>query len=145
MISSEQIIYLDNNATTPVDPAVFEAMRPFYQHYGNPSSGYRFGARCETRSTRPDRVAGLLGCEPSEIVFTSCGTESNNVASIPPSSIPQDKPHRHDRRRTRRSAQPLKRLAKLGYEVTFLGVDRDGKLDLDELATRSAPTPRSFR
>ena len=83
MISSEQIIYLDNNATTQLDPAVIEEMLPFLtKYYGNPSSGYGCSVRkCGGAvDLARQRVAALLGCEPAEIVFTSCGTESNNAA-----------------------------------------------------------------
>src|SRR5438128_12421815 len=82
MIKPEQIVYLDNNATTQLDPAVLEEMLPFLtQFYGNPSSGYEFGAKVRRAIDRArECVAALLGCEAGEIVFTSCGTESNNAA-----------------------------------------------------------------
>src|SRR5881227_2132857 len=82
MIASDKITYLDNNATTAIDPAVLEAMRPFLEKYfANPSSGYRFAAQVHDAIEQArEQVAALLGCEPGEIVFTSCGTESNNTA-----------------------------------------------------------------
>src|SRR5437868_13759843 len=82
MIVSEKITYLDNNATTAIDPTVLEAMRPFLEKYfANPSSGYRFAAQVRDAIEQArEQVAALLGCEPGEIVFTSCGTESNNTA-----------------------------------------------------------------
>src|SRR5437763_7165580 len=82
MISGDQIIYLDNNATTQLDPAVIEEMLPYLtEYYGNPSSGYAFGAQVRGAiDLARERVAALLGCEPGEIVFTSCGTEANNAA-----------------------------------------------------------------
>src|SRR5213592_4673105 len=82
MISNDQIIYFDNNATTQLDPAVIEEMMPFLTNYfGNPSSGYGFGSQVRTAiDLARQRLAALLGCEPVEIVFTSCGTESNNSA-----------------------------------------------------------------
>src|SRR5213082_3419846 len=87
MIASDKITYLDNNATTAIDPAVLEAMRPYLEKYfANPSSGYRFAAQVRDAIERArEQVAALLGCEPGEIVFTSCGTESNNTAfhSVP--------------------------------------------------------------
>ena len=76
------MIYLDNNATTCVDPAVRDAMLPWLDdHYGNPSAGYRFGkeSRKAIESAR-EKVAALIGAHPEEIVFTSGGTESNNAA-----------------------------------------------------------------
>ncbi|MEY2550078.1 MAG: cysteine desulfurase, partial [Verrucomicrobiota bacterium] len=78
MVRCEQIIYLDNNATTQLDPRVIEEMLPFLtDYYGNPSSGYTFGRQVRRAiDLARERVAALLGCEPGEIVFTSCGTES---------------------------------------------------------------------
>ena len=76
------MIYLDNNATTRIDPAVLEEMMPFLTElYGNPSSGYRFGSRVNAalESARA-RVATLIDCDPTEVLFTSCGTESTNAA-----------------------------------------------------------------
>src|SRR5213075_2853545 len=82
MISSEQVIYLDNNATTQLDPVVVEEMLPFLtKYFGNPSSGYGFGSQVRKAiDLARTRVAALLGCEPTEIIFTSCGTESSNAA-----------------------------------------------------------------
>ncbi len=82
MITPNEIIYLDNNATTQLDPVVLEEMLPFLTtYYGNPSSGYRFGSQVRAAiDLARERVAALLDCEPAEIVFTSGGTESNNAA-----------------------------------------------------------------
>ena len=81
-MTASNFIYLDNNATTQVDPAVVEEMMPYLTElYGNPSSGYRFGTQVNKAiETARERVALLLGCEPSEVIFTSCGTESTNSA-----------------------------------------------------------------
>src|SRR5437763_17003363 len=78
-MAEQEIIYLDNNATTPLDPAVIEEMLPFLtKYYGNPSSGYAFAARARRAvGLARERLAVLLGCAPSEIVFTSGGTEPN--------------------------------------------------------------------
>jgi len=76
------VLYLDHNATTPLDSRVFEAMAPYMNRYwGNPSSPYSFGnqARIAVQKAR-ERVAGCLGCRPDEVLFTSCGTESDNLA-----------------------------------------------------------------
>ena len=75
-------IYLDYNATTPIDPAVAEAMLPYiHEHFGNPSSGHAFGRRAkEGVDMARSQVAGLLGCQTDEVIFTSGGTESNNHA-----------------------------------------------------------------
>jgi len=80
-MAGDEIIYLDNNATTPLDPAVIEEMLPFLkEYYGNPSSGYAFGAKARKAiGLARERLAALLGFELSEIVFTSGGTESNNA------------------------------------------------------------------
>lgn len=77
-----EVIYLDNNATTRVAPEVFESMVPFLtEYYGNPSSAYSFGKRVEGHIIDARaKVAALLGCTPKEIIFTSCGTESDNMA-----------------------------------------------------------------
>ncbi|MBM4372991.1 MAG: aminotransferase class V-fold PLP-dependent enzyme, partial [Deltaproteobacteria bacterium] len=75
-------LYLDFNATTPVHPAVVEAMLPYLtEHFGNPSSAHVFGRRTHAavESARA-QVAALLGCDPEEILFTSGGTEANNLA-----------------------------------------------------------------
>ena len=75
-------IYFDNNATTQVADEVYEEMQPYFRRlYGNPSSMHTFGGQVgiKIREAR-ERVAGLLGCDPSEIIFTSCGTESDNAA-----------------------------------------------------------------
>ena len=79
VMADDQISYLDNNATTQLDPIVVEEMLPFLtKYYGNPSSGYAFGAKARKAiDLAGERLAALLGCEPSEIVFTSGGTESN--------------------------------------------------------------------
>ena len=86
----EHFTYLDNNATTQVDPAVVAEMMPFLtEFYGNPSSAYRFGSQVAKAVDKArERVAALLGCEPREIIFTSCSTESNNAAII--SALLQD-------------------------------------------------------
>src|SRR4051795_3385569 len=131
MTATEKIIYLDNNATTAIDPAVLEAMRPFLEKYfANPSSGYQFAARVRDAVEQArEQVAALLGCEPGEIVFTSGGTESNNTAIN--SAVQLDPKRRHiittavEHSATRRHCEHL---AKRGCEVTVVGVDRDGNL-----------------
>lgn len=136
------MIYLDNNATTPLDPAVVEAMLPFLtESYGNPSSGHRFGreARYAIDLARK-RVAALLDCDPSEIVFTSGGTESSNAAIN--SALQFDPARRQiitsvvEHSAVRRHCQAWQGQ---GCNVTFLGVDPDGNLDLDELEDAIGP------
>ena len=142
MIRAEQIIYLDNNATTQLDPAVFEEMLPFLKdYYGNPSSGYMFGRQVrQAIDLARQRLAALLGCEPGEIVFTSCGTESNNAAVN--SALQLDPKRRHvvttavEHSATRRHCEVI---AKSGYAATVVGVNSDGHLDLDELERAITP------
>src|SRR4051812_2570452 len=144
MVSREQIIYLDNNATTQLDPAVIEEMMPFLtEYYGNPSSGYTFGRQVrQAIELARERVAGLLGCEPAEIVFTSCGTESNNAAVNSALQLSPTRKHvvttAVEHSATKRHCETM---AKCGCSVTVVGVDRDGTLDLDEL--ERAITPRT--
>ena len=142
MIARDQIIYLDNNATTQLDPAVIEEMLPFLtEYYGNPSSGYTFGRQVRRAiDLARERVAGLLGCEPSEIVFTSCGTESNNAAVN--SALQLDPNRRHvvttavEHSATRRHCETV---AKRGGAVSVVGVDTGGALDLEELERAITP------
>src|SRR5947207_3411664 len=80
-MTTDETIYLDNNATTQLDPAVIEEMLPYLtKYYGNPSSGYSFSAMARKAiNLARERLASLLGCEPTEIIFTSGGTESDNA------------------------------------------------------------------
>jgi cysteine desulfurase len=81
-INTADPIYLDYNATTPLDPAVVRAMRPYLElHFGNPSSGHAYGQAAKAAlETARAQVAALLDCAPDEIVFTSSGSESDNLA-----------------------------------------------------------------
>ena len=76
------MIYLDHNATTPVLPEVFEAMRPYFcEEWGNPSSTYKFGSKLKTViETARAQVAELIGAESRDVILTSCAAESNNAA-----------------------------------------------------------------
>src|SRR5881398_623853 len=150
---TDDFIYLDNNATTPIDPAVVEEMLPFLtKYYGNPSSGYAFAARARKAvDLARERLAALLGCAPSEIFFTSGGTESNNAvihsalaySAIAAAKAGQFEPHgKHIvTSAVEHSAvlRPCQDLEKHGCAVTFLGVDRDGNLDLGELEAAIRP------
>jgi cysteine desulfurase len=136
MIAPEKIIYLDNNATTQLDPAVLEEMLPFLRsYYGNPSGGYRFGTQVrEALDLARERVAALLGCLPSEIIFTSGGTESNNAALH--SALQFEPKGKHIvTTAVEHSAilRPCEQLAPRGGEFTLVEVASDGSLDLDEL------------
>jgi cysteine desulfurase len=131
-----RIVYLDNNATTPVLPAVFDAMRPFLtEHFGNPSSAHRMGDKpaSAVRDARA-QVAALIGCTDAELTFTSCGTESNNLAIRGVMEMSPNKRHLVTTSVEHSAVlNPAKRWQSLGYEVTFLPVDRAGRLDLDQL------------
>ncbi len=128
-------IYLDNNATTRVLPEVVDAMMPYFtEWYGNPSSIHHQGARpaAALREAR-QRVARLLGCDAGEVVLTSCGTESDNLAI-------RGVLEGSDRRHAVATAvehpavlAPLRRLEALGGELTVVGVDSRGIVDLDAL------------
>ena len=130
------MIYFDNNATTQVDPAVLEAMLPYLRdQYGNPSSAYSFGKRAaDAVSKAREQVAALLKCDPSEIVFTSCGTESDNSAIQSALLLDPDRKHLVTSK-VEHSAiiRHGEALARRGYEVTWLDVDSDGLIDLDAL------------
>lgn len=130
------VIYLDNNATTKVDPAVLEAMMPYLtEYYGNPSSMHSFGGQVgKAVKQAREHVAALLGAEESEIVFNSCGTEGNNTAIRAALAAQPDRRHII----TTQVEHPAilnvcKQLEKQGYTVTYLSVDRQGQLDLMEL------------
>jgi len=129
-------IYLDNNATTKVDEAVFEEMRPYFcELYGNPSSMHFFGGQVQKKVDEArKRVANLLGAMPEEIIFTSCGTESDNAAIRSALEIFPEKRHIITTRVEHPAVLTLCRnLAKRGYRVTELSVDEEGRLDIDEL------------
>lgn len=124
-------LYFDHNATTPVLPEVFEAMRPYFQdRFGNPGSPHAWGlAAKEALEAARAQVAALIGAEPVEIVFTSCATESNNMVLL---GLLRDRPGA----RLVTSAvehpavlQPAKFLRERGADVEVLAVDRDGLLD----------------
>jgi len=129
-------IYLDNNATTKVDEAVFEEMRPYFcELYGNPSSMHFFGGQVQAKVTEARvRVAELLGALPDEIIFTACGTESDNAAIRSALEVLPDRKHII----TSRVEHPAvltqcRNLRQKGYRVTEIGVDGAGRLDMEEL------------
>jgi cysteine desulfurase len=129
-------VYVDNNATTKVDEAVFEEMRPYFcELYGNPSSMHFFGGQVQKKLDEArKRTAALLGALPEEIIFTACGTESNNSALRSSLEIFPEKRHIVTTRVEHPAVlTPCRNLSKRGYRVTELSVDGDGNLDLDEL------------
>jgi cysteine desulfurase len=129
-------IYLDNNATTKVDEAVFDEMRPYFcELYGNPSSMHFFGGQVQQKVDEArKRVAALLGASPDEIIFTACGTESDNAAIRSALEVFPEKRHVI----TSRVEHPAvltqcRNLTQKGYRVSEIGVDSEGRLDLAEL------------
>jgi cysteine desulfurase len=142
MITVDEFIYLDNNATTPLDPAVIEEMMPFLTKcYGNPSSGYTFAAKARKAvDLARERLAALLGSEPSEIVFTSGGTESNNaVIHSALQFAPLEKHVITSAVEHSAVLRPCQDLEKRGGAVTFLGVDQDGNLDVAKFEAAIRP------
>ncbi|MFC1726834.1 cysteine desulfurase NifS [candidate division KSB1 bacterium] len=129
-------IYLDNNATSMVAPEVLEEMLPYFkEYYGNPSSMHNFGGQVEKKIEEArEKVAALIGAEPFEIIFTSCGTESDNTAIN--SAVRQNPDKKHII--TTRVEHPAvlsycSFLEKNGYKITYLDVDKKGNLDLNQL------------
>ena len=129
-------VYMDNNATTRTDPAVVEAMLPFFSElYGNPSSMHSFGGQVgrHVREAR-EKIAALINAHPAEILFTSCGTESDNAAIMGTLRSYPDKKHFIMTRVEHPAVLNVGHyLRARGYRVTELGVDRKGRLDLGEL------------
>jgi len=151
-MTTDKFIYLDNNATTPLDPAVVEEMLPFLtKYYGNPSGGYGFAAMARKAvDLARERLAALLGCEPSEIIFTSGGTESNNA--VIHSALQFEPRGKFATGRIRRGGhivtsavehsavlRPCQDLEKRNCAVAFLGVDRHGNVDLADLEAAIHP------
>ena len=130
-------IYVDNNATTRVAPEVFEEMTPYFTElYGNPSSMHFFGGQVQEKVEKArERVATLLGARPQEIIFTSCGTESDNAAIM---SALQCNPEKRHVLTTRVEHPAVKNLVahlkREGYRVTELPVDREGLLSIEEVS-----------
>ena len=129
-------LYFDNNATTQVAPEVLDEMLPYYwEFYGNPSSMHAFGGQLHWKVEEARaKVASLIGAEPEEIIFTSCGTESDNTAIM--SGVETNPAKKH--LITTKVEHPAvlnfnKHLTRKGYRVTFLSVDTQGRLDKESL------------
>lgn len=131
-----EIIYLDNNATTKVAPEVIEVMLPIFSDlYGNASSMHSFGGQmAQYMSTGREQVASILGAQADEILFTSCGTESDNTAIMSAVEIQPEKKHFVTTRVEHAAVLSMGSwLENHGYEVTWVGVDSKGQIDLEEL------------
>jgi cysteine desulfurase len=129
-------VYVDNNATTRVAPEVVETMLPYLSElYGNPSSMHTFGGNVGTRIKEArEKIAALIGAQPDEIVFTSCGTESDSTAIHAALESNPDKRHIVTTRVEHPAVKNLgEHLAGKGYRVTAVPVDNRGRLDLDYL------------
>ncbi len=141
----QPLIYLDHHATTPCDPLVVEAMLPYFTtQFGNPSSAHAAGARtADVVQTAREQVAGLVGAQPGEVVFTSGATEANNLALL---GYARAARVTNPRRRIVISAiehkaiiNPAKQLAREGFEIITLPVDTQGTVDLDAAAEAITP------
>lgn len=135
MMNPARPLYFDYNATTPVLPEVVDALLPFLREdFGNPSSTHPYGRRAkEAVEHARAQVAALLGANPDEIVFTSGGTEASNLAIR---GTAEARPERRHLVTTRvehpATVQPCRHLERQGYAVTWLGVDGEGRVHLDE-------------
>jgi cysteine desulfurase len=141
-VNHQRIIYLDNNATTQVDPAVFEAMVPWLREdYGNPSSVYSMGKRAAAAlDAAREQVAASLHCAPDELIFTSCGSESINSAILSAASLDPDKTHIITSAVEHSATIKLcEYLARRGYEITWMPVDKFGRLDIERLESAIRP------
>lgn len=129
-------VYMDNNATTRTAPEVVEAMTPYFSElYGNPSSMHFFGGQVDAVVQQArENLANLLGAEPDEIIFTSCGTESDNTAVWAALKSQPEKRHFITTRVEHPAINNLaNHLRKEGYRVTEVGVNREGLLNMDHL------------
>ena len=133
---SQNVVYTDNNATTMVAPEVVEAMMPFFsQFYGNASSMHFFGGQIKKYvDDARGKVAALINADPAEIIFTSCGTESDNAAIRGILAAQPEKRHIITSRVEHPAVKNVfQHLGKNGYRVSEISVDRLGRIDLDEL------------
>jgi cysteine desulfurase len=136
------VVYLDNNATTRVAPEVLEEMIPYFsEFYGNPSSMHSFGGQVARKLNEARaKVAALIGAEVDEVVFTSCGTESDNTAILSALAVNPEKRHVITSRVEHPAVKVLcEHLRDKGYRVTELAVDTDGNLDIEEYERSLTP------
>jgi cysteine desulfurase len=138
-VSEKRTIYLDHAATTPVDPRVVEAMLPYWtEYYGNASSIHHKGREAaDALEGARETVADVLGCKPREVIFTSCGTESDNLALRGVAFAQAEQGKRHlittaiEHHAIGHTVEQL--VAKYGFEATFVPVDRYGMVDPDDV------------
>ncbi len=137
-----KMVYLDNNATTQVAAEVMDVMAPYFRDlYGNPSSMHSFGGQVgRTIREAREQTAALIGALPDEIVFTSCGTESDNAAIRSALATNPDRRHIVTSRVEHPAVKSLGTdLARQGYRITELAVDKEGLLDLDQYEKSLTP------
>ena len=142
MADLTNVIYFDNNATTAVAPEVLEAMLPaFGPLYGNPSSMHSFGGQMgRWLNTAREQVGQLIGASPEEVIFTSCGSESDNAAWYSATETQPEKRHVITTKVEHSAVLAYAHyLEDKGYEVTWLGVDDKGQIDLEELERSIRP------
>ncbi|MDP9263873.1 MAG: cysteine desulfurase [Acidobacteriota bacterium] len=135
-------VYLDNNATTPVLPEVLEAMRPYFsEQFGNASSIHHHGQQTRAAVERArEWVAELLGCRAAEVVFTSGGTEADNLALF---GLAEKDDHVVTSTIEHHAVlHPAKRLAELGCEVTYVPVDAQGRVDAEDIRRALRPNTK---
>lgn len=140
-------VYLDNHATTPLDPRILDAMLPYFtKHFGNAASrNHRYGWEAEEAVEKARKqIAALIGAQPNEIVFTSGATESNNLAVKGIAEAYRDRGDHIITQVTEHKAvlDTCKHLEKQGWRVTYLPVLRDGRIDLNQL--RDAITDKTI-
>jgi cysteine desulfurase len=134
------VIYMDNNATTMVAPEVMAAMEPYFGGlYGNPSSMHSFGGQVgKAVANARQQVAQLLGCDEDEVIFTSCGTESDSTAIL--SALRANPERRHivtsriEHPAVKNLCENISTITGHPYRVTMLKVDEEGLIDMDEYA-----------
>jgi cysteine desulfurase len=137
-MGNQKVVYMDNNATTMVAPEVLTAMLPYISElYGNPSSMHTFGGQVGGTLTRArEQVAALLGCDPEEIIFTSCGTESDSTAIMSALRASPEKRHivttRVEHPAVKNLCENISSMTGNKYRVTMLKVSEDGLVDFDE-------------
>lgn len=141
-MTERKVFYFDNNATTRVAPEVTDAMIPMLRDFwGNPSSAYAFGSQVHGHVEKArEKVAALINCDPKEVVFTSCGTESNNSAIH--SALVTNPNKKHVITTAVEHSANInfgEYLRKMGFDVTFLPVESDGSLDLHLLEKSIRP------
>jgi cysteine desulfurase len=139
-------VYLDHAATTPVDEKVLEAMQPYFgEIFGNPSSVHTFGQRADAALQNSRRsMAENFGCQPQEVIFTSCGSESDNLALRGAALAARDQGKGNhilisvvEHHAVTHTAQQLERL--FGFDLDYIPVDRYGKVDPESVAERIRP------